>query len=95
MKRLLLAVGAFGLLTFAAPMPARAHTDFSFSFGLPGLAIFAPAPPPVVYYPRPTYYAPAPYYAPDYYAPAYYAPAGYYGGRHCHHGYGRPYRRWR
>lgn len=64
MKRFLLAAGTFSLLTLASPMPARAHTDFSFSFGFPGLAFFAP-PPPVVYYERPAYYAPAPvYYAP-------------------------------
>jgi hypothetical protein len=85
MKRFLLAAGAFSLLTFAAPMPARAHTDFSFSIGLPGFAFFAPPPPPVVYYPRPAYYAPA---------PIYYAPARYYGRPPCHHGYGRPYRGW-
>jgi hypothetical protein len=90
MKRFLLAAGAFALLTFVAPMPARAHTDFSFSFGFPGFALFAPPPPPVVYYPRPAYYTPAPYYAP---APVYYTPARYYGGRPCHHGYGH-YRGW-
>ena len=82
MNPFLLAAGAFSLLTLASPMPARAHTDFSFSIGLPGLAFFAP-PPPVVYYQRPAYYAPVPVYYES--APVYWRP--------CHHG-GRWHDEW-
>src|SRR5437870_11609192 len=59
-----LAGAVLGALTLGRPAPAHAH--FSLSIGLPGFAVFAPAPfPPTVVYETPaTYYCPGHYYEP-------------------------------
>jgi len=72
-----LATALLGALTLGRPAPAAAH--FSLSIGLPGFAVFAPAPlsPAVVYE------TPATYYYPGYY----YEPAPRFVFLHHHHGH--------
>jgi len=89
-------LSALGVLTLAALLSVdvpRARADVAVSIGIPfpGIAFYAPAPPPV-YYPPPAYYPPAYYYGPPrYYAPAYgsvYFGGGHGWGHHHKHGGG-------
>jgi hypothetical protein len=85
LKKMILALSILGLVAVVAPRPASAYV--SFSFGLPGFALFAGppvyAPPPVVYAP------PAYYYGYGRPFPAYYG-RPFYGRPYYGHGY--PYR---
>jgi hypothetical protein len=83
-----LAAAVLGAVTLARPAPADAH--FSLSIGLPGFAVYAPAPCP----PHVVYEAPATYYYPGYYyepAPRFVVVHGHHfghrfeGRRHHHH----------
>lgn len=91
------------LLAVAVPK-ASAGVDIAIGIPLPGIAVYAPAPP--VYYPAPpAYYYPQAYHAPSYYygyGPAY---GGVYvggwgrrhwhgGGHRWHGGHGRHGHRW-
>jgi len=79
-----LAAAVLGALTLCRPAPADAH--FSLSIGLPGFAVFSPAPcPPTV-----VYETPAAYYYPGYY----YEPAPRFVVVH-HHRFGQRFEGWR
>ena len=79
---LLLVVGtlALGFFLSVGVPNAQAHVGISIGIPLPGIAFYAPMPPPV-YYAPPAYYPPTYYYGPPrYYAPAY--GSVYFGNGH-------------
>jgi len=80
MRKTMLATLFLALLFLAVPHPAAARV--SVFFGLPGFALFAGPPVPVV--PAPVVIAPPPaVVAPSYYGPAYYGgPYWRHPGRH-------------
>lgn len=86
MKKMILALSILGLVAAAAPRPASAFV--SFSFGLPGFALFAgpPVVAPPVYAPPPVVYAPPAYYY------GYGGPFPAFYGRPYYYGRGYPYR---
>lgn len=73
---------AFAMLLALGVPRASAGVDIAIGIPLPGVAVYAPAPP--LYYPAPPpVFYPRPYYAPSY---SYYGYVGGWGHRHWHGG---------